>query len=169
MRLPHVLFLALVMSLVAVPARAVQNPQIESVGANTFALTQTATNGFDLNTDALKDLALKNASEFCAARQKQLKVVETMVWRPRFRTLGFSYAKVVFKALDADDPELVAPPAPPLAEAGVPPAAAEPGQPESATGQLYNDLLKLDDLRKRGILTEKEYQTQKKKVLKQSK
>lgn len=38
-----------------------------------------------------------------------------------------------------------------------------------ATGDLYTELIKLDDLRKRGILTEEEFQAEKKKVLSRSK
>jgi hypothetical protein len=38
-----------------------------------------------------------------------------------------------------------------------------------AAGDLYTELIKLDDLRKRGILTEEEFQAEKKKVLNRSK
>jgi hypothetical protein len=37
------------------------------------------------------------------------------------------------------------------------------------TGDLYTELIKLDELRKRGILTEEEFQAEKKKVLSRSK
>ena len=36
-------------------------------------------------------------------------------------------------------------------------------------GDLYAELLKLDDLRKRGLLTDKEFEQEKKKLLKRSK
>ena len=37
------------------------------------------------------------------------------------------------------------------------------------SGDFYSELLKLDDLRKRGLLTDKEFEQQKKKLLKKSK
>lgn len=172
-KLPQFAPLALAMTLFCGPVRAAQNPVIESISENTYSLTQTATNGFDLDTDRLKERALKHAADFCTDKHKEMKVIDTTVWRPRFRTLGLSYAKVVFKALDADDPELHAPPpAPPqpiLAAGGADSAVGATAQPQSATDQLYSDLLKLDDLRKRGILTQKEYDAQKKRLLKSQK
>jgi len=50
----------------------------------------------------------------------------------------------------------------------VPPAAA-PAEKSLSTDELYNDLLKLDDLRKKGILSDDEFQAEKKKVLSRSK
>ena len=38
----------------------------------------------------------------------------------------------------------------------------------AASDDFYAELLKLDDLRKKGILTEKEFEAQKKKVLKRA-
>ena len=48
------------------------------------------------------------------------------------------------------------------------PAAAVNAAPQDATDTLYKDLMKLDDLRKRGILTQEEFQAQKKKLLEKS-
>ena len=36
------------------------------------------------------------------------------------------------------------------------------------TGDLYNALMQLDDLRKKGVLTEEEFQSEKQKVLRRS-
>ena len=47
---------------------------------------------------------------------------------------------------------------------------AEPtGVLPTYAGDLYTEILKLDDLRKRGLLTDKEFEQQKKKLLKKSK
>ena len=37
------------------------------------------------------------------------------------------------------------------------------------TGDLYTELMKLDDLRKKGILTEEEFEAEKKKLLEAAK
>ena len=62
----------------------------------------------------------------------------------------------------------------PTTETVAPMPASEPAPPVAASekpaaGDLYTELIKLDDLRKRGILTEEEFQAEKKKVLSRSK
>jgi hypothetical protein len=68
------------------------------------------------------------------------------------------------------EPPAAAPaPAPaPVAQSPAPAAAVAPALPITGN-DLYSELLKLDDLRKRGILTEDEFQAEKKKVLNRSK
>lgn len=54
-------------------------------------------------------------------------------------------------------------PQPPAAESARAPSDAQP--PASPTDSLYNDLIKLDELRKRGLITDAEYQRQKQRLL----
>jgi len=142
------------------------NPQFSEIGQNTVSVTHWAETGFERDTDKLKDLALKDAADYCAKQHKELKVISTTLKRPKVPLTGFAYAKVVFKALASDDPELHAS-ITPIADAASP-AAAISAQPASPTDSLYSDLMKLDDLRKRGILTDEEFQAQKKKRLEKS-
>ncbi|HUJ41976.1 MAG TPA: SHOCT domain-containing protein [Opitutaceae bacterium] len=176
MRMPLFACPVLALGLLAVPARADPNPEIVPLGHDTYALTRWAENGFVRNTEKLKAQALEDVAAYCAKLHKQPKIISTEASHPVVPLTGFAHAKIVFKALDADDPELRAPlpaagaemalgaPAP----AAAPPAAAESALPRTATDQLYNDLMKLDDLRKRGILTDEEFQAQKKKLLDKS-
>ena len=170
MKLPLIACLLLPLAWVATPSRAATNPEIESLGQNTYALTRWADNGFARNTDALKDQAMEDAAAYCAKMHKQLKVVSTTTKRPLVPLTGFAHAKVVFKALDADDPELHAP-ITGTASAGAPPATADMGSATAAASvdTLYSALLKLDDLRKRGLLTEEEFQAKRKKLVEESK
>jgi Short C-terminal domain len=168
-------WLALPLGLLAATSRADQNPEIVSLGHDTYALTRWAETGFARNTEKLKAQALEDAAAYCARLHKELKVVSTTASRPFVPLTGFAHAKVVFKALDANDPELHAAAAPvagaplPAATPGAAaPAAAETAAPPDATDQLYQDLMKLDDLRKRGILTQEEFDAQKKKRLEKS-
>ena len=76
------------------------------------------------------------------------------------------------KAAPMPASETVAPK--PTTETVAPMPASEPAPPVAASekpaaGDLYTELIKLDDLRKRGILTEEEFQAEKKKVLNRSK
>lgn len=129
------------------------------MGDNTFAITRKASTAFNRDTDALKAEAQEDAAKYCANEGKQLKVLSLTADKPMIG-LGYASAKIVFKALDAGDPELTR-------SVGVA-AAAATVERISPTGDLYNDLLKLDDLRKRGILTDEEFQSEKKKVLARS-
>jgi hypothetical protein len=128
-------------------ASPVSKPVVE-LGNNTYSITCEAGTSFTRQTKTLKDLAMEEATKFCTSRGKQLKVVSVTEKRS-FYFVGFANATVVFKALDAGDPELT-------------------GE-QAATGDLYSTLIKLDELRKKGILTDEEFQAEKKKVLSRSK
>ena len=167
MRMLLFAWLALPLGLLAVTCRADPNPEIVPLGHDTYALTRWAGNGFVRNTEKLKTQALEDAATYCAKLHKELKIVSTTTARPVVPLTGFASAKVVFKALDANDPELHAPVSA-SAPGAATPAVAEIAAPRTATDALYSDLMKLDDLRKRGLLTEEEFQAQKKKLLEKS-
>ena len=176
--------LALPLGLLAVTGRADPNPEIVPLGHDTYALTRWANNGFTRNTEKLKAQALEDAAAYCAKAHKELKIISTTTQRPLVPLTGFAHAKVVFKALDANDPELHAPVSPPASEAAVAasapataapvaaestlPAAVQNAPPRSETDALYRDLMQLDDLRKRGLLTEEEFQAKRKKLVEKS-
>ncbi len=143
-------------------------PAATPMGNNTFSITRQAKTTFDRDVEKFKSEVQQDATSYCQSQHKQLKVLAVTSERP-FYSLGFTSATIVFKALDADSPELAAPvePALPAKSAGeAPPPSALATAP---SGDLYTDLLKLDDLRKRGILTDKEFELEKKKLLKRSK
>jgi len=176
MKMPLFAWLALPLGLLAVNSRADQNPEIVPLGHDTYALTHWAETGFTRNTDKLKAQALEDAAAYCAKLHKELKVISTTTARPLVPLTGFASAKVVFKALDANDPALHVPVAAAAPDAEMPeaipgaaaPVAAPTAAPPDATDTLYKDLMKLDDLRKRGILTQEEFEAQKKKLLEKS-
>jgi predicted component of type VI protein secretion system len=173
--MPLFAWLALALGLLAVTGRADPNPEIVSLGHETYALTRWANNGFTRNTEKLKTQALEDAAAYCAKLHKELKVLDTTTTKPFVPLTGFAHAKVVFKALDANDPELHAPVPASVPDAAVaasapaaaPPVAVEP-PPRSETDALYRDLMELDELRKRGLLTEEEFQAKRKKLVEKS-
>jgi Short C-terminal domain len=167
MRMPLLAWLALPLGLLAVTCRADTNPEIVPLGHDTYALTRWANNGFTRNTEKLKAQALEDATAYCAKLHKELKVVSTTTARPAVPLTGFASAKVVFKVLDATDPELHAPVPAPTPVAAVP-VAVENATSRTETDVLYKDLMELDDLRKHGLLTEEEFQAKRKKLVEKS-
>jgi len=160
------IFAALSVSAAVTVASYASSTKLVAVGDNTYEVTRQASTGFTRNTEKLKAEAQNDAAKYCADHGKQLKIVDVIVDRPFYAT-GFSSAKIVFMALDAGDPALTAKPVPaPIA--GLAAGTADGSTGQTLTGDLYSDLLKLDDLRKKGILTEKEFKAEKKKILDRS-
>ena len=127
------------------------------MGDNTFSITREGTNTFERDVDKLKAQVQDDAAKYCAAEGKQLRVVSLTSDKP-WISLGFISARIVFRAVNPGDPEPVSAPAAVLTSGNFAPA-----------GDLYSELIKLDDLHKKGILTDKEFEAEKKKVLKHSK
>ncbi len=142
-------------------------PTPVSLGNNTYSITCEASNAFHRDLDKLKADATDLASQFCAQEGKQMKLLSLTGKVPMFAT-GYAHAKIVFKALNPGDPELTMP-VTPEGTIAVPVAAAAPAAPPRlSTDELYTELVKLDDLRKKGILTDDEFQAEKKKLLSRS-
>jgi len=133
-------------------------PPVVPQGDNTYSITREAGSAFNRDINKLKAEVQADATKFCAEQGKELKVVSLTAEKPFFST-GYCKAKIVFKALNPGEAEATA------VATGVTAAAPRP----SPTGDLYADLIKLDDLRKKGILTEDEFQSEKKKILDRSK
>ena len=133
-------------------------PPVVPMGDNTYSITREASNGFKRDVDQLKAEASEDAAAYCAAQGKQLKVVSLTSDKP---WIGFGYAKakIVFKALSAGEAEVASAPA----------AIETPREKPVSMDDLVSDLTKLDDLRKKGILTDEEFQTEKKKILSRTK
>jgi hypothetical protein len=155
-------------------------PTPVSMGDNTFSITCEAPNAFHRDLDKLKDEATDAASKYCADQGKQMKLISLTGKVPVFG-MGYAKAKIVFKALSPGDPELAANgsvaasaapamyAAAPTVYAAAPAAYAAPAPlPHLSTDELYSELVKLDDLRKKGILSDDEFQAEKKKLLSRS-
>lgn len=138
-------------------------PAIVPLGDNTFSVTVSATHKFTRNTDKLKEQAMAAATTYCSQLGKQLKFVSVTENKSMYLVGGMASTTLTFKALDLTDPALSA--SSPAAATGTVDKTTAPNTNES----LYADLLRLDDLRKKGILTEEEFKAEKKKVLERSK
>jgi hypothetical protein len=134
------------------------------VGDNTFSITETGKTAFARDTDKMRADVQEQATSYCVAQGKQLKVLELTSEKPFFST-GYASAKIVFKAVAPGEVE----PAPSMAATSNPAGSSATMERPTATGDLYTDLMKLDELHRKGILTDKEFKAEKKKVLARSK
>ena len=171
MKIPLFIQFVVAVGFWATTTQAATRPEVVSLGNNTYSITRQASNGFVRDAEKLKAEALDQAAAYCADQHKQLKVISATAEKPKIMFMGYASAKVVFKALDAGDPELSAPAATGNVANSDPASgtSAETVPVRTPTDALYNELMRLDDLRKRGILTDEEFQAQKKKVLERSK
>jgi hypothetical protein len=129
---------------------------VEPVGDNTYALTLEGGSAWDRDMDALKARAQQSAQDYCTNQSKQFKLLTITAEKPLLLT-GYASATVTFKALNAGDPELTAEPSAPAMAT----AAPRPAPPSDT----YAKLIRLDELRKKGILSEEEFQAEKQKIL----
>jgi len=165
-KIPHIRILSILGAVAALAGCAGTTSTLPTAN-NTYTITRQAGSGLDRDTDALEDQVKDSAAQFCASRGKQLKIVSLTANKPLFLT-GYATATIVFKALDAGDPELTASGPAPVASVEAPPAAPAAPAVAPMSGDLYTQLTKLDELRKKGILTDEEFQSEKKKVLSHS-
>ena len=167
--LPRYFGLALVLVGLGVTASAASKSTLVSLGDETYSIVRQANNGLIRDTAALKAEALQDAASYCVAHGKQQKVISATELKPLFVTADYAKAKVIFKALNADDPALRNENPPQRVDDSVTSTPAKVSSPAGTQGDLYTELIKLDELRKKGILTEEEFQVEKKKVLSRSK
>jgi hypothetical protein len=159
---PLLLASAVCMGLLAFSPGARAEADVVPLGNDTYSITCEAKTAFTRSADKLKGEASDEATKYCAAQGKQLKILTLSGNVPHFGT-GYAKAKITFMALSAGDPRLAAEVAAPAAAIPAPAVAVAPGR--LSTDELYAELVKLDDLRKKNILTDEEFQAEKKKLL----
>jgi hypothetical protein len=148
------------------------NPSISELGSDTFMLSRIDKGGIFGNAAAMKADVIREANEFAARRGKvavPLSVSETPL-RPCPGC--FASIEYQFRVVDRNDPEVRRGQLVPTAartEITIkkePVTTPVPGQlNERPSADTYTELLKLDDLLKRGILTQAEFDSQKTKLL----
>ncbi|HTL66164.1 MAG TPA: SHOCT domain-containing protein [Lacunisphaera sp.] len=148
--------------LAGLQARASEISPVTSLGDNTYTLTVKASTKFTRNTTKLKNLGIEAAKDFCAKEGKQFKLVSADEDKQMYLVGPMAKVVLTFKALNAGDPELAG-----ASTAAAPPmvAAAPPPPPRITTDELRDELTKLDDLRKKGLLTDAEFDALKQKLL----
>ncbi len=141
------------------------------MGSNTFIVTRQAATGFS-GAGTLKADAISEASRFCESQGKVLKIVAVTEAQPPYILGNFPKAEVVFKALSRDDPELTQSSEYDSSGTQIRVGSTLINKNEtkisvekSETTDVYSKLEKLDELRKKGVLTEEEFKKEKERLL----
>lgn len=162
MKIPLTIICVLVAALFAGCA----NPGIVQLSPDTYMLSRADRAGIFGNTAALKAGVIKEANEFAQSKGKvaiPLSSRDTPVYPGHFATVEYQ-----FRVVDKDDPEAKRTSLVQRADVVVEKTekiSADVRTKEDKVPDLYAELTKLDDLRKRGILTEDEFIVQKKRLL----
>ena len=145
------------------------NPGIVKISPDTYLLAREAHGGIFASAAKLKAGVIADANAFAENLGKvalPISAKEKPMGMGPAQWASFEYQ---FRVVDKDDPavrrtQLVHNPKIVIQK-------SDPDMPEQARKEqgskvdLYSELLKLEDLRKRGILTEAEFEQQKKKLL----
>jgi hypothetical protein len=119
------------------------------VSEDTYLIKRSDKAGIFGNAIEMREDVIREANEFAESKGKIAEKVvlsETPVGFGRFATVEYTF-RLVDKQPAARDSENGAP---------------EPNK------DIYTELMKLDDLRERGLLTDEEFQAQKRKLLEQN-
>jgi hypothetical protein len=142
------------------------NPGIVKLSPDTYMLSRADRAGIFGNTAKLKANVIRDANAFAESQGKiaiPLSTNETPVYPGHFATVEYQ-----FRVLDKNDPEAkrtsLVPRADIVVEKNEKISSDVHTKNEKET-DLYTELTKLDELRKKGILTEEEFAAQKKRLL----
>ena len=128
-------------------------------------VSRQAATGFS-GSGKLKAEAFQEASQYCEKLGKSLQVVSTHEASPPYILANFPKAEIQFMCLDAKDAELNRPKLRKEADTVIEVKKDIRTKDESVKHKdVYAELIKLDDLRKKGIISEAEFAEQKKKLL----
>jgi Short C-terminal domain len=138
----RVLLLVLILSILV----GCHSTGIVQTSPDTYKVSQKSAGGIFTDTAKLRDEVIQEANAFAASRGKIAVPIASHSEHPLVGGLpSFEYE---FKLADKSPSE---------------PVATE------KHGDLYVELLKLDDLRKKGLITDAEFEAQKQKLLNQTK
>ena len=149
---------------------ACASADIVPMGTDTYMISQTSAGGIFTNMGTLKSEVIQRANSFAESKGKVAIPVAAREQPPYpGRMPNFEYQ---FRLVDRNDPraagggliktpDVVIENRVQVPGVVVNPPSKEPAKPPD----VYTELLKLDDLRKRAIITEAEFEAQKKRLL----
>ena len=144
------------------------NPGIVKLSQDTYMLSRTDKGGVFGNASAMKADVIREANEFAASQGKiaiPISLNESPMYIGHFASVDYQ-----FRVVDESDPEarrinLVPRPNVVIEKTEKTTMDVNTKDQTNRPKDIYPELLKLDDLRKRGILSQEEFDAQKKKLL----
>jgi len=147
------------------------NSGIVPLGKDSYMVSRQAATGFT-GSGNLKTKALKEANKFCEDQGKKMQVISISETKPPYVFANFPKAEVQFMCLDANDPRLQykrieeTPDVVIKRDDNIKADISVNNKEENnKSNDLYSEFIKLEDLRAKKILTENEFQAQKKLLL----
>jgi len=144
---------------------------VSPLGEDSFMISRNGA-GFWSSTGQIKAVALKDADAYCIKNGKELQVVRITQHEASGRPGDFPGAEVQFMCLNHNDPALTRTKLKKEADRIIEinqdihsKKDTNIHKSEDAKSDVYGELIKLDDLRKKGIISDSEFQEQKKKLL----
>jgi hypothetical protein len=154
---------------VAVVVLGCANPGIVKLSSDTYLLSRSDRGGAFGNTSRMKADVISEANEFAASQEKiaiPISINESPIYFGHFASIDYQ-----FRVVDKSDPEaqkrgnFVQGPNVVIDKTEKTSVDVRTKDHIDHQKDVYAELIKLDDLRKRGIVTEEEFQAQKKKLL----
>ena len=137
-------------------------PEIVQMSTDTYMIAKTSKAGIFGNPAKMKLAIIKQANEFAASKGKvAVPLASNEVPLAIGQFASFEYQ---FRLVDKDNSNASGAHLGPVPDVVVDINNNQP-TPSTVKPDLYGQLLKLDDLRKRGIITDAEFETQKRKLL----
>ena len=125
------------------------NSGVVPSGNNTFSVSRQAASGFS-GLGTLKTDAIEEAHQYCLKNNKALHVISATESDPPFILGNFPKADVQFSCVESDIEN---------------PKSSDNQEETGERGGDYADLEKLNELRERGIITQEEFDAEKKQIL----
>jgi hypothetical protein len=134
------------------------------MGQDTFMISKQSSTGFHSASSVKADI-YKEGSEYCASQGKEFQPVNDH-GVDGVPGRSFASAEVQFRCLSKGDAELSRPTMKPIANIRIENDIREKKDTRvQGSGDMYTELKKLKDLLDTGIITQAEFDAQKKKVL----
>ena len=129
------------------------NSGVVPIGDDTLMVSRQAATGFS-GLGTLKADALQEANNYCLSQNKELHVISATEAEPPFILGNFPKADVQFRCVDIV-----------LENADNISADSQSADQTEDRNDVYKQIEMLDNLRERGILTDAEFDAEKKKLL----
>ena len=153
--------------LVAVLLTGCSNPGVVQLSPDTYMLTKQDRGGIFGNASKLKAEVIQEANAFAASQGKVAIPLATNERPMGSGPAQFASFEYQFRVVDKNDPEVRRTSLVPRADIVIEKSeknSADIHTKEEKAPDLYTELSKLDDLRKKGVITEEEFAAQKKRI-----